>query len=142
MLKIIVITHGTFSEGIRSSLEMILGKQEEFLTYSILENCDLESVKSELNDELEKSSDSGQEVLFLSDLFFGTPFNLITPLMEHHRFFHITGINLPLVMEIVSNRNAEDIPGMLQESLSLGQSAMLDCVDYLKSAMGSRKEDY
>jgi len=135
VLKIILITHGTFSQGILNSLEMILVKQEKFLTISILENCELESIKTGLVAELEKSNADGEDVLFLSDVFFGTPFNLITPLMENYRFYHITGVNLPLLMEIVSNREAADIPAMLKEALPLGKEAMIDCVDFFKTAL-------
>ena len=134
MLKIILITHGAFSQGLRSSVELILGKQEKITTFSVSENCNTEALKDDLQSELELAIAAGEEVVFLSDVFFGTPFNLITPLMENYKFHHITGVNLPLLIEIVSNQDTNDVSAMLKEALSTAKEAMIDCVDFFSKA--------
>ncbi len=134
-MKIILLSHGTFSQGLQNSAEMILGKQENLLNFSILENCDTDSIKSEIIEELEKAKLDQEHVLFLTDLFFGTPFNIITPLMEKYEFWHVTGINLPLLLEILSNRDADNPAAMLKEAIATAKEAMVDCVDYFNKAM-------
>lgn len=135
MLKIILITHGTFSQGLLNSVEMILGKQEKLLSYSVVENCNTDDLKTELVSEIENAKATEDDVLFLSDVFFGTPFNIVTALMEDYKFHHITGVNLPLLIEIVSNKDADDITAMLKEALLTAQEAMINCVDFFNKAL-------
>lgn len=134
-MKIILITHGTLSQGLQNSVEMILGKQEKLLSVSVVENCNTDDIKTELVSELENAKAIEDDVLFLSDVFFGTPFNIVTPLMENYKFHHITGVNLPLLIEIISNKDADDITAMLKEALLTAQEAMINCVDFFKKAL-------
>ena len=55
----------------------------------------------------------GEEVIFLTDLFHGSPFNAVVSLMKDYKFSHITGINIPitiaLMLERYENKTAEEI---------------------------------
>lgn len=134
-MKIIILTHGNFSQGILSAVELILGKQENVFPFSVLENCNIEELTNKLKNEIDRSTQKGEEVLFLTDVFFGTPFNIITQLMKDNSFTHITGINLPLLLEIISNKNSQDSPTMLDEALILAKEALVNCTQYFQSAL-------
>ena len=38
----------------------------------------------------------------MTDIPNGTPFNCVSRLMEHYKFYHLTGMNLPMVIDVVS----------------------------------------
>lgn len=104
-MKIIVVSHGDFAKGLINSAQMLVGEQEELQAYGIYPTED----RSILSDKIEKilsNKKYGEEILILSDIFHGTPFNVCVELMEHYEFYHLTGINLPLMVEILLQRSA------------------------------------
>ena len=110
LMKVIVVSHGSYARGLVDTAQMIAGEQED------LEAFGLEPEESE-----------GEEVLILTDLFYGSPFNTVISLMSEYNLYHVTGINLPLMMEVVMGRYA-------------GKSAQEVCKDLLKAAPGTVKD--
>lgn len=104
-MKIIVVSHGDFAKGLINSAQMLVGEQEELRAYGIYPTED----RSILSDKIEKilsNKKDGEEILILSDIFHGTPFNVCVEMMENYEFYHLTGINLPLMVEILLQRSA------------------------------------
>ena len=127
-MKIVVVSHGPFADGLVSSVQMLVGAQQELLSFGLAPEEDRSTLQDKVRQVLERAG--GEEVLVLSDLFHGTPldpFNVCVELMEHFSFRHITGINLPLLVSIIMNRNA-------------GMSAEEICVQVLKEAAATVKD--
>lgn len=103
-MKIVVVSHGDFAEGIVSSVQMLVGVQEDLFAFGIAPEEDREVLRGKVRRVLETAGE--EDVLVLSDLFHGTPFNVCVELMEYFSFHHITGINLPLLVFIIMSRNA------------------------------------
>lgn len=103
-MKIILISHGSYSKGLYESLEMIFGKQEKISYLGLYPEQNVDDFEKELEDEINKREDN-EEILLLSDLFYGSPFNAAVRLMGKYDLYHITGINLPLLMEIALKKN-------------------------------------
>ena len=106
-VKVIAVSHGKFSEGLVDSVQMLTGKQENLVYYGLFPEQTVDTLKETLRAELEATPDD-MEVLFVSDLFHGSPFNAIVDLMRDYKFYHITGINLPTMIELMMGRYAED----------------------------------
>ena len=124
-MKIVVVSHGPFADGLVSSVQMLVGAQQELLSFGLAPEEDRSLLQGQVRQVLESAG--GEEVLILSDLFHGTPFNVCVELMEHFSFHHITGINLPLLVAIIMSRNA----GMDAEEI---------CAQILKEAAGTVKD--
>lgn len=62
-------------------------------------------MREKIKTSIEQTSD-GEEILVLTDLFYGSPFNVVLSLMSEYDLYHVTGINLPLMMEVVMGRYA------------------------------------
>lgn len=105
LLKIIVVSHGDFARGILNSVQMLAGKQADVVAFGLYPHEDREILQEKVRAELEHAA-PGEEVLVLSDLFHGTPFNVCVNLRKDYDFEHITGINLPLFIEIIMDRMA------------------------------------
>ncbi len=45
-----------------------------------------------------------KKFFFLTNLFHGSPFNAVVSLMRDHEFHHITGINIPLAVEVMNGK--------------------------------------
>lgn len=111
-MKVIVVSHGNFSQGLVDSVQMLVGEQEDLVAYGLFPEQTVSTLKEKLKAELDATPE-GEEVLFLSDLFHGSPFNAVVDLMRDYQFHHITGINIPAAIVIMmaryEDKNAEEI---------------------------------
>lgn len=111
-MKVIVVSHGSFSKGVVDSVQMLTGEQKDFVAYGLYPEQTVTDLTEKLEEEL-KNTPEGEEVIFLSDLFHGSPFNAVVSLMKDYKFSHITGINIPLVVSLMLERyegnSAEEI---------------------------------
>ncbi|SFG99837.1 PTS sugar transporter subunit IIB [Sporolactobacillus nakayamae] len=105
MVGIILASHGNFAEGIFQSGSMIFGAQENVKTVTLMPNEGPNDVKAKMNKAI-ASFDDPEEVLFLVDLWGGTPFNQINSLFEAHKdkWAIVAGMNLPMVIEAYASR--------------------------------------
>lgn len=103
-MKIVIVSHGSFSKGLLDSVQMIIGEQEGVVAYGLFPHETTDDLTARL--EAEINSDKEEEYLFLSDLFFGSPFNSVVKLMQKYDVYHVTGVSMPLVLEAVLARNS------------------------------------
>ncbi|MDN3955750.1 PTS sugar transporter subunit IIB [Sporolactobacillus laevolacticus] len=105
MVGIILASHGDFAEGIFQSGSMIFGKQENVQTVTLMPNEGPDDVKTKLKKAIAFLDDQ-EEVLFLVDLWGGTPFNQVNSLFEAHKdkWAIVAGMNLPMVIEAYASR--------------------------------------
>lgn len=96
----IIITHGNFSLGIKNSLEMLIGEKPNVLAISCYSDkkFDLEET---IKNILEKYKN--KKIIFFTDIFGGSVNNYLLRLVDDENIFLITGINLPILIEIISN---------------------------------------
>jgi fructoselysine/glucoselysine PTS system EIIA component len=98
--KFLIATHGTFSAGIKSSLDIILGSVGDvFLIQAYID--DTTSVETEIKKILEQIIDEDELIIF-SDILGGSITNKIIEQAAHKPNIHIvTGFNLPLLIDII-----------------------------------------
>lgn len=115
-MKFILVSHGSFSKGLVDSSQMIVGQQKELVAYGLYPEDDISKLKEQLEEELLKSD--MENVVFFTDLFHGSPFNAVVSLMKKYDVYHVTGINMPLMLEALMARQNEGIkPEVLCDSL-------------------------
>ncbi|NRD77637.1 PTS mannose transporter subunit IIAB [Bacillus sp. BRMEA1] len=105
MVGIIIASHGEFANGILQSGEMIFGKQENVQAVTLMPSEGPDDVKAKIKEAI-ASFDNQDEVLFLVDLWGGTPFNQANSLFEEHKdkWAIVAGLNLPMVIEAFASR--------------------------------------
>lgn len=104
MIGIILASHGDFAKGIKELSEMIFGSQENLETVMLKPSMGPEEYRNNLKKAMEKVG-SG-DVLFLADLWGGTPFNQCMTLYEEDkdRIAVVAGLNLPMLIQALSER--------------------------------------
>ncbi|CRK85409.1 mannose/fructose/sorbose PTS transporter subunit IIA [Neobacillus massiliamazoniensis] len=105
MVGIIIASHGEFANGILQSGAMIFGEQENVKAVTLMPSEGPDDVKAKMKDAI-ASFDNQDEVLFLVDLWGGTPFNQANSLLEEHKdkWAIVSGINLPMLIEAYASR--------------------------------------
>lgn len=66
-------------------------------------------------------------IVFFTDLYFGSPFNQVVNLSRNHAIYHVTGMNVPTLVEALVARNG-------------GKSASEVCDIALEAAKDSVKD--
>lgn len=109
MVGIIIASHGKFAEGIKQSGSMIFGEQEDVQAVTFMPNEGPDDLHAHLEEAVKKLS-SDDQVLFLIDLWGGSPFNQSNTLFEEHKdnWAIVTGLNLPMLIEAYSARMSMD----------------------------------
>ena len=108
MVGIIVASHGEFAAGIKQSASMILGEAELLESVVFMPSEGPDDLYKKIQDAIEKLGT--EEVLFLVDLWGGSPFN------QSNRFFEeapekraiVAGLNLPMLLAALSEREDYD----------------------------------
>ena len=110
MVGIILASHGGFAEGIYQSGEMIFGKQENVKACILKPSEGPDDIRKKMEDAI-ASFDDPEQVLFLIDLWSGTPFNQASNLFAEHKdtWAIVTGSNLPMLIEAYGARLQDGI---------------------------------
>ena len=105
MVGIILASHGDFAKGILQSATMIFGEQENVQAVTLMPSEGPDDIKVKMKEAI-ASFDNQDEVLFLVDLWGGTPFNQVDALVEEHKdkWTIVAGMNLPMVIEAYASR--------------------------------------
>ena len=104
MVGIIIASHGEFAAGIKQSGSMIFGEQEKVESVVFMPSEGPEDLQRKLQEAIEKVD--SEEILFLVDLWGGSPFNQANKLFEEapeHRAI-VAGLNLPMLIEAYASR--------------------------------------
>ena len=110
MVGIILASHGGFAEGIYQSGEMIFGKQENVKACILKPSEGQDDIRKKMEDAI-ASFDDPEQILFLIDLWGGTPFNQANNLFDKHQdtWAIVTGLNLPMLIEAYGARLQDGI---------------------------------
>ena len=104
MVGIIIASHGEFAAGIKQSGSMIFGEQEKVESIVFMPSEGPDDLQRKLQEAIAKVD--SEEILFLVDLWGGSPFNQANKLFEEapeHRAI-VAGLNLPMLIEAYASR--------------------------------------
>ena len=142
MVGIILASHGDFAKGILQSGKMIFGEQENVKAVTLMPSEGPDDIKAKMKDAI-ASFDSQDEVLFLVDLWGGTPFNQANSLFEEHKdkWAIVAGMNLPMVIEAYAARlsmeSAQEIASSIIESSREGVKVRPEALEPVKEVSTS-----
>lgn len=106
MVSIILASHGGFAAGIKESGQMIFGPQEAVEACVLTPEMGPDDFRAKLLAAID-TFENKDEILFLADLWGGTPFNQISRLIEEHDgdgWVCVTGMSLPMILAAYGER--------------------------------------
>lgn len=103
MNGVILASHGNFASGLYSTVKMIAGEFENVIIVEFKENDTLESVDQRINEAYKKLK-SYENILVLTDLAGGTPFNrAVMALGDKENVRILAGMNFAMVYQALSS---------------------------------------
>lgn len=129
MYRIIVASHGPMAQGMKESLEFVMGPAQG-VEAVCLDEDGISKFSGRVKEAVEKSGD--EETLVLVDFAFGSPFNEFSKEAGSFKkhFEILTGVNLPALVEAVNAQQqgqtlAEAIPAVREASVMQSFTEML-----------------
>lgn len=128
--KIMLMTHGKLAESLNATAELICGEKVAFK--NMPEVLDMQEYKKFINDVLDENKETG--VLFLTDLMGGSPFLACMQVMKERKdeMELVTGCNLGMLLEVISNMNNMDIHELKEIAVKAGQQGVIDIKKQMK----------
>lgn len=134
MIGIIVVTHGALGTELIAVAEHVVGRQQALLSVSIGPEDDIERCREEILGKV-KQVDDGNGVAVLTDMFGGTPSNLAISVMVPGRVEVIAGVNVPMLIKLISVRNAMAIVPAVMTAQEAGRKYINVASNLLKKAV-------
>ena len=121
MIGIVIVSHSNIAKEFIEVIEHIVGKQEKVYAVSIFPEDNMESKRNEILDCVKKAQ-SGKGVIVLTDMFGGTPSNLALSVMENEKIEVVAGVNLPMLIKMMSLRKKIQLKMLLKNHKKPGES--------------------
>ena len=111
MVGIILASHGDFATGIYSSACMVFGEADDVTPVTFHNGETPDDLREKIQKAVAELEDP-ENVLFMCDLFAGTPYNQIFLLSaDHPGWAIVTGMNLPMIAEAYGARDDFETAG-------------------------------
>ena len=136
-MKLIVSAHGMLAKEVVNSAGMVFGAIDDLDIVTFVPGENAETLKARYK-ELIDGYKEDEEILFLVDLFGGSPYKAaFETVIGQHRMDVITGLSLPMLIDVVGIRTME-------EDIKAGEVYDKLSGDYVKSCkklLGNTNED-
>jgi fructoselysine and glucoselysine-specific PTS system IIA component len=137
-LKIVLASHSNLALGMKDTVELIMGRQEQMSAIAAYVD-DAISFKDQLAETI--APFQTEKILFITDLLGGSVNNLVSGLVkENDHYFLITGMNLPLILELLSG-SFEGSNSEIAEQLTQVVTNSLAGIQYISLSEEAAQED-
>jgi mannose PTS system EIIA component len=124
LVGIVLVSHGNMAEGMIDAARMIVGEMEGVLAVSLQEMDAIEDLMGRIDAALSEV-DTGDGALILVDAFGASPFNASARLaLQREKTEVITGMNLPMLLELAVQRQDQDLEAVTQIAFEAGSTSI------------------
>ena len=120
MIGLVLVTHGRLAAEFVAAVEHVVGAQAALEGIAIGPDDDMEARRTDIAAAVARV-DGGGGVIILTDMFGGTPSNLAISLMVPGRVEVIAGVNLPMLVRLVSVRDRMSVATAVDAAQEAGR---------------------
>jgi len=124
MVGILVISHGNLAEALISSAEFIVGNLDRIRGVPVWPKDQEKEVKDRIQKKLAEVDD-GEGIVVLTDVLGGTPTNISLSCFENEKVEVVTGVNLPMLLALSSNRKGKTMEEVSRLAKKSGQRSII-----------------
>ena len=147
MVNVIIITRGNLGEKILETTISLLGNQEyvNISAYSILPDSDPEILKELILNKIH-NWDNKEGVLITTGMCGGTACNIALSVLkelekENIKCEIISGLNLYMMVSILTKRNNLSIEDLVQQAINDGRKSITDVKSYFLQKKGENNNE-
>jgi PTS system mannose-specific IIA component len=123
MIGIVLVTHGRLAEEFLAATQHIVGPLQNIKTVCIGPEDDMEARQKEITAQV-SAVDTGHGVVFVTDMFGGTPCNLALSHLQKGKVEVLAGANLPSLVKLVGLRDQLPVSEAVREAIEAGRKYM------------------
>jgi len=123
MIGLLIISHCDVGKELLNAAKLIMGRLEAVEYISITQTTESSEMLKSISEKIKKL-DSGQGVLVLTDMFGGTPSNLSLSFLEEKKVEVLTGVNLPMVVAAVQDRERLKLSELGEKAQQAGRKSI------------------
>lgn len=123
MINILLVTHGNFGKELLKSSELIIGPIENADSISFQQGDSFEALLGKVEEAVVRLSKD--DLIVFTDMYGGSPFNAVSRAMKNNNFYHITGINFPLFIDIAVNRDTYSLEEIAEKIIKNGKKSIV-----------------
>ena len=128
MIGVLLVTHGRIGASLLESTAQILDAAPRLTATLGVSRQDAPDDLLQRARKLVKQLDEGDGVLVLTDIFGATPGNVIARILEDGRVEGVSGVSLPMLLRVLSNRDGApdlSVRQLVQLALSGGADGVV-----------------
>lgn len=140
-IRIVLASHGEQSKGMLNTVQMLLGPQENIAAYCLYPEQPVSDLTAKLQKEVEQYG--AENIIFMTELKQGSPFNAVVSLTRDYDIYHITGINLAALMTAIMERDDDSVTveALCDTIMEDTKNSMLDVRKLLAAGMDNDDEE-
>ena len=140
-IRVVLVSHGEQSKGMLNTVQMLLGPQENIAAYSLYPDSTVDDFAAKLRAEVEQYG--AENIVFLSELRQGSPFNALVSLTRDYDIYHITGTNMATLMGVIMERDDEGITAeaLCAAALEASEDSIADVRKMLSEQIDDDEEE-
>ena len=138
MVKIMLASHGNLAAGMLSSAEMVFGKQDNVSVICAYVDGE-DDVSTRIKGFIDSIAPDDSWIIF-TDLFGGSVNNEFMQRLQNRRFWLVSGMNLPLVIQLAMAEDGGCISESIKEALETGREMICFCNPMVEVASKEQEE--
>lgn len=125
-IAIIIATHGVAAEQLLKTTEMLIGEQSDVAYIDFVPGENAETIMSKYQALVEGQLSHCDQVLFLVDMWGGSPFNAANRFQEGKTNMDVvTGVNIPMLVNVCMARDdVESLAELVEVALEAGSTGI------------------
>jgi PTS system mannose-specific IIA component len=130
MIGVVIAAHGKLSEELLRTAEAVVGRLDQVRTVNVVATDP--EVRHKVEEAI-RAVDGGEGVVLLTDLLGGSPTQLCLSFLNERKVEVVTGVNLPMVLKLVSLRSSGKPIGQLARDLAeAGRNSIAQASEMLR----------
>lgn len=135
-IGILLVSHNSASTGILSTVEMILGKQEDIRALELQAEDSPEELQKEMQSFVQEYKGN---CVVLVDVFGGTPFNTTIKMAKTMEVHAVTGMNVPMVIGALESRDGIKPDVLIKKMIETGKTGITNMDEIINKLL--KKEE-
>ncbi|QIW15403.1 PTS mannose transporter subunit IIAB [Pasteurellaceae bacterium RH1A] len=125
-IAIIVATHGVAAEQLLKTTEMLIGEQDDVVSIDFVAGENAETIMGKYQAKLDNELAHCDQVLFLVDMWGGSPFNAANRVQEGKPNMDVVaGVNIPMLVNTCMARDdVETLQELVEVALEAGSTGI------------------
>ena len=131
MIQIVVVAHGGLADELVGSVEMIIGSAPGLYPVGLTPSENLEEYERKVTDAIAKvaADNANDGIIILADMFGGSCANVGAKIVSDYgagNIAVITGVNLPMLLDTIVNRDVLNFDDLKKKILDAGSRSIVD----------------